>query len=161
MSIVTIPTRSQADANSSADINTLMRNITNIYASLGGDIDAKYKDRSITVVMPSMSVADNIVMIRIPFAMTLSKVRAGAKVAPTVSVIKPKLMYHATDPDSVATIFASETNAPSIAVGDHTDDSGSPTTTSLAAGGWMGIGFSAIDTGLGAGIVVELIGTPT
>jgi hypothetical protein len=44
MSITTIPTRTSADSNASADINTLMTNIANVYASLGGGGDMPFAE---------------------------------------------------------------------------------------------------------------------
>jgi hypothetical protein len=104
-------------------------------------------------------VADNIVWVRLPYAMTLAKVRLGLQTKGTgTGSTKAKVMYHATDPSAVATVFTSETDAPACTSSDFTDDSGAPSTTALSAGGWIGIGFSAVcATTPGGNAVIELL----
>lgn len=92
-------------------------------------------------------VQDTIVWRRIPYAMTLSKVRLGLYPAPTgTGSTKGFIVYHATTPASATTIFTTgpETNAPAVTNGNLTADSGIPDVTSLAAGGWVGFGFKSV-----------------
>ena len=84
-------------------------------------------------------VADNIVIMRAPYAMTVAKVRIGAgKVAPTDANLIGDVHYHATNPTSMTTIFTTQGNRPEIIATEFTADSGVPDVTSLAAGGWIG-----------------------
>lgn len=112
-------------------------------------------------IMGAVYVADGIVWIRLPYAMTLSKVRLGLQTKGTgTGSTKAKIVYHASDPSSATTIFSTgpETQAPACTSSDFTDDSGTPDVTSLSAGGWLGIGFSAVcATTPGSNAVIELL----
>lgn len=98
------------------------------------------------------------VAIRTP-AMTVTKVRLGARTAPTGSVVTVDLNYHATDPDSAATIFSSN---PSIAATAHTGESTSFSTSTFADGGFLLIDIDAVGSSTpGTGLTIEIIGTLT
>ena len=118
-----------------------------------------YKHGFGVLIPDPISAADDLVFVRVPYAMTLAKVRLGNVTKGTgTGSNKAKVKYHATDPSATATIFASETNAPATTSSTFTADSGAPTTTSLAAGGWLSIGFSAVTaTTVAAKCVVEFL----
>jgi hypothetical protein len=90
----------------------------------------------------------NLLVVQIPYAMSLAKVRLSFNAAaPTgTGSTKGLIKYHATDPTALATIFSTgpETEAPAVTDGNFSDDSGTPDTVTLAAGSWIGVGFSSI-----------------
>jgi len=94
--------------------------------------------------------------IRVPYAMTVAKVRLGAGTPGTGSGNNTyDVNYHATDPDSATSIFSS---LPSLAAAAHTGESTSLSTTSLAAGGWLVIDCDAVTaTTPAADVTIEIL----
>jgi hypothetical protein len=159
MSLILFGTTDQASAKTISYVHngtTHYSHITPPSASAGAVTHTE------KIILPGTAyVADNIVWSRVSNNMTLAMVRLGLYPAPTgTGSTKLKILYHATDPASAVTLFSSETNAPAITASNVTADSGAPTVTALAAGGWIGIGFSAIcGTTAGTNGIIELLET--
>ncbi len=157
-----------ADLDASSRKKTKSFSFATLKTSLKVFFDTLYSSGKIAmqVTIPGNAyVADNIVYMRVPYDFTLSFVRLGAGGAPTDDVLTGAVSYHATNPVTAkysvsSTIFTTgpETNAPSIASTNFTDDSGAPDVTALVKGGWVWFSVKNIGSNLpGADVVFELL----
>jgi hypothetical protein len=150
MAITDLGTQTSSDSNASADINTLNANDQDLQTQING-ISV---DRSIMMVLDGNAyVADDIITVRVPYAMTLTEVLLGVATAPTGASLNVDVRYHATDPTSAVTILSSDvTIAASAFSGTAT-----PSTTSLAENGFLVVDINQIGSTLpGTGLIIEV-----
>lgn len=103
-------------------------------------------------------VANGIMWIRALQAITINKITIGAIGPPAGSSLIGDILYHATDPDSAISIFATTpANRPTLPVGQHTADSGTPDTTAIDEDGWLGLSVDQVgSTTPGSGIAFSI-----
>jgi hypothetical protein len=132
----------------------------NVVESFGSSPSAPYENdshrhlRTIQVVLGGNAyVADDIITVRAPYAMTLSEVKLGVATAPTGASLDVDVRYHATDPTSATTILSSDV---SIAASAYSGTA-TPSTTAIAKGGFFVIDVNQIGSTLpGTGLIIEI-----
>ncbi len=105
-----------------------------------------------------------IATVRVPWAMTITDMRIGARTPPTGSSLSIDANYSATNPDSASPLVNSILNSPplSITAGNHTALGNVFAISSFAAGSWLVIDIDAVGSTLpGTDITIEFIGTIT
>jgi hypothetical protein len=153
MAYTQVPNRATGDTIPAADVNQLQDNIEALKGGAGAtaptttieDLAVGIQNAFTFYLGGDAYTGTGIIKLQLPFAITATSVVLGAGTAPTGSSLTYDLNYHATDPDSAATIF--NTN-PSISAASHTGNSSDLATTSLAKSGWIVVDCDAVGSTL-------------
>ena len=142
-----VPTRTSADVNASADINTLQTQITDLptVGALG-----------ITFVLRGVaSTGVKQTQILMPGAATISKVIIYSDTQPTGTSIIVDINIDGT------TIFTTQSGRPEIAVSTNTDDSATPDVTALVQDSRVSVDVDQVGSTIAGGddLIVTVVFT--